>query len=150
MKVRASVILQVIRVTKLRSRNRATNGMTGEESLEHVVDLNSAPTCGFLWEARSIDGDITRPCLSLALESRRNWRQGGKPVEATLSQCALLALWDGIASGDGLHSEGRAVPFTGHGTPSAASKAATTFDPGQLSGEGSAHVNEEKTQPDKP
>ncbi|MFC5547282.1 T6SS immunity protein Tli4 family protein [Massilia aerilata] len=87
-----------LRTTKLRLKKRSVDGLEGEEALESFIELNFATTYSFIWEARGIRGNPLRPFLSLELQAGMSQRAGGKPVDASLHQDALLALWDSIAS----------------------------------------------------
>jgi hypothetical protein len=87
-----------LRTTKLRAKKRSINGLDGEEALERFLDLNFATTYSFIWEAKGIKDDALRPFLSLELQAGMSQRAGGRPVDASLHQDAILALWDNIAS----------------------------------------------------
>jgi len=87
-----------LRVTKLRLGKRAINGLDGEEVLERMRELNFANTYAFIWEARGIENDPSQPFLSLELQGGISPRPGGKPVDTSLHEDALLTLWDSIAS----------------------------------------------------
>jgi hypothetical protein len=89
---------ELLRVTKLRSDKRSINGIDGEEVLERVRELNFSTTYGFNWEARGVKEDPMRPYLSLELQTGISDRPGGKPVDTSLHEDALLALWDRVAS----------------------------------------------------
>ncbi|CAH0188113.1 hypothetical protein SRABI118_01421 [Massilia sp. Bi118] len=87
-----------LRVTKIRLKKRSIDGLEGEEALESFLELNLATTYSFIWEARGIVSDPLRPFLSIELHAGMSQQAGGKPVNASLHQDALLALWDSIAS----------------------------------------------------
>jgi len=89
---------ELLRVTKLRAGKRGINGMEGEELLERVREYNFATTYGFNWETRGSETDTLQPYLSLELQTGISERPGGKPVDTSLHEDALLALWDCIAS----------------------------------------------------
>lgn len=89
---------ELLRVTTLRSGSRDINGLRGEEVLERVREFNLAITYGFMWEAPGVSGDPLRPFLSLELQGGVSLRPGGKPVDSSLRQDAVLALWDRISS----------------------------------------------------
>lgn len=89
---------EALRVTKLRSRKRDINGLPGEESLERFRELNFATTYSFMWETRGLDDDPLHPFLSLELQAGINPEPGGKPLDASLHEDAVLALWDAISS----------------------------------------------------
>jgi hypothetical protein len=88
----------LLRMTKLREGKRSINGINGEEVLLRAREYNFTTTYGFNWEAHGGKNDPTQPFLSLELRTGTSNRPGGKPVDTTLHEDALLALWDGIAS----------------------------------------------------
>ena len=89
---------EMLRVSKLRSEKRVINELAGEEVLERVRELNFATTYGFVWETQGIQDDPQQPFLSLELHGGISPRPGGKPVDASLHEDAVLALWDSISS----------------------------------------------------
>jgi len=89
---------EMMRVTKLRSGQRAINGIDGEEVLERVRELNFTTGYSFMWEARGIKDDLLQSYLLLNMETGTNPRPGGKPVDSSLHEDAVLALWDSISS----------------------------------------------------
>lgn len=88
----------MLRVTKLRSGKRNIHGIEGEEVLERVRELNFTTGYGFMWEAPGLAGDPLQPNLLLNMETGTNPRPGGKPVDSSLHEDAVLALWDSISS----------------------------------------------------
>jgi hypothetical protein len=88
----------LFRMTKLRERKRTVNGIDGEEVLMRAREFNFTTTYGFSWETAGMEDDPLQPYLSLELQTGVSERQGGKPVETSLHEDALLALWDSIAS----------------------------------------------------
>lgn len=89
---------EMLRVSKLRSGKRTINDLAGEEVLERVHELNFATTYGFVWETQGMPDDPQQPFLSLELHGGMSPRPGGKPVDASLHEDAVLALWDSISS----------------------------------------------------
>lgn len=89
---------EMLRVTKLRAGQRAINGIDGEEVLERVRELNFTTGYSFMWEARGVKDDPLRAYLLLNMETGTNPRPGGKPVDSSLHEDAVLALWDSISS----------------------------------------------------
>jgi hypothetical protein len=89
---------EMLRVTKLRSGKRDINGIAGEEVLERVRELNFTTGYGFMWEAPGVSDDLSQPYLLLNMETGTNPRPGGKPVDSSLHEDAVLALWDSILS----------------------------------------------------
>jgi hypothetical protein len=89
---------EMLRVTKLRSGKRNINGIEGKEVLERVRELNFTTGYGLMWEARGGADDILRPHLLLSMETGTNPRPGGNPIDSSLHEDAVLALWDSISS----------------------------------------------------
>jgi hypothetical protein len=89
---------EMLRVSKLRSGQRAINGIDGEEVLERVRELNFTTGYSFMWEARGVKDDPLQAYLLLNMETGTNPRSGGKPVDSSLHEDAVLALWDSISS----------------------------------------------------
>jgi hypothetical protein len=85
-------------ITKLRAGKRNINGVDGEEVLLRAREANFTTTYGFNWEAHGTPDDPTQPFMSLELRTGLNERPGGKPVDSSLHEDALLALWNSIAS----------------------------------------------------
>jgi hypothetical protein len=89
---------ELLRVTKLRTGKRSIHGIDGEEVLERVRELNFTTGYGFMWEATGVPDDLLRPSLLLNMETGTNPRPGGKPVDSSLHEDAVMALWDSISS----------------------------------------------------
>jgi hypothetical protein len=89
---------ELLRVSKLRSGDRTINGLAGEAVLERVRELNFATTYGFVWETQGVQDDPTRPFLSLELHGGLSTHPGGKPVDTSMHEDAVLDLWDRISS----------------------------------------------------
>lgn len=91
-------IVEMLSVTKLRAGKRRINGIDGEEVIEHVRELNLTTGYNLMWESQGSAGDLLYPYLLMNMETGTNPRPGGNPVDSSLHEHALLALWDGIAS----------------------------------------------------
>jgi hypothetical protein len=89
---------EMLRVSRLRSGKRTINDLAGEEVLERVHEMNFATTYGFVWETQGMPDDPQQPFLSLELHGGISPRPGGKPVDTSLHEDAVLSLWDGISS----------------------------------------------------
>jgi len=121
----------LLRVTKLRAGKRSIHGIDGEEVLERVRELNFTTGYGFMWEAAGVPDDPLRPSLLLNMETGTNPSPGGEPVESSLHQDAVLALWDRISSSIRLRKPDS--PPARDATPQAGREmrhAAETIDPG--------------------
>jgi hypothetical protein len=89
---------EILRVSKLRSGKRNINDIAGEEVLERVREFNFTTTYGFVWEAQGVQDDPQQPFLSMELQGGISPRSGGKPVDTSLHEDAVLALWDSLSS----------------------------------------------------
>jgi hypothetical protein len=114
-----------LRVTKLRLGKRSINGLEGEEALERMRELNFATTYAFIWETKGIDGDATQPFLSLELQGGVSPRAGGKPVDTSLHEDAVLTLWENISSSIRLRRPGPSPGKTSGSDPSGPKLGAT-------------------------
>jgi len=85
-------------VTKLRQGKRGINGVAGEEVLEKAREQNARTSYAFNWEAQGALDDPLQPYLSLELQTGAGERPGGQPVDSSLSEDTILALWDAISS----------------------------------------------------
>lgn len=97
---------EMLRVTKLRARQREINGLPGEEVLERVRELNFTTGYNFMWETQGIEEDPLHPYVLLQMETGTNPRAGGPPIDSSLHEDALLALWDRISSSIRLRPSG--------------------------------------------
>jgi hypothetical protein len=82
----------------LREGKRTINGLHGEELAVKVTELNFSTVYGLDWEMAGKENDVTAPFLHLEMETGRNPSAGGKPVQSSLAQGAVLELWDKISS----------------------------------------------------
>lgn len=83
--------------TNLRELPRTINGLTGEELVMQVREPNFTTGYSFQWEMVGQRDDLYAPLLLLELESGANPIAGGSPVQSTLSEEAMFALWERIA-----------------------------------------------------
>jgi hypothetical protein len=88
----------MLSVTKLRAGKRRINGIDGQEEIERVRELNLTTGYSLMWESQGSADDLLRPYVLMNMETGTNPRPGGKPVDSSLHEDAVLALWDGIAS----------------------------------------------------
>jgi hypothetical protein len=108
----------LLRMRKLRERKREINGIDGEEVLVRASEFNFTTTYGFSWDASGLQDDLLQPFLSLELQTGMSERPGGKPVETSLHEDALLTLWDSIASSIRLRKNGPPPAAGAHQEPS--------------------------------
>ena len=101
------------RMSKLREGKRNINGVDGEEVLLRAREFNFTTSYGFNWEARGATDDPVQPLLSLELRTGISERAGGKPVDTSLHEDALLELWNSIASSIRLRKNGPPPPGSG-------------------------------------
>jgi hypothetical protein len=79
----------------LREGPRVLNGLPGEELLERVDEPNGSVLHGFMWESLTKRDDVYRPLLTLELDTGRG--HPGRPVNSSLSEPEVLALWEKIS-----------------------------------------------------
>jgi hypothetical protein len=84
--------------TTLREGKRVINGLHGEELAMRVREANFTTGFSFDWEMGGRQDDVYAPLLTLELETGTNTRAGGKPVQSSLSEDALLDLWDTVSA----------------------------------------------------
>jgi len=94
---RESIFVQMA-FTNLREKARVINGLHGEELVTRIREPNLTTGYSFQWEARGEQGDVFAPLVTLEIESGTPSSAGGKPVQSTLSEKAMLELWERIAS----------------------------------------------------
>jgi hypothetical protein len=88
----------LLRMTRLRAGRRSINGIDGEELVVRAREYNFTTTYGLNWESRGNADNSLQPYLLLELQTGLSDRPGGKPVDTSLHEDALLSLWDSIAS----------------------------------------------------
>lgn len=81
----------------LREEARAINGLDGDELVMRVREPNFTTGYSFQWEMPGRQADVNMPFMTLELAAGTNPAGGGKPVQSTLSEGALIDLWDRIA-----------------------------------------------------
>lgn len=86
------------RFTSLREGSRTINGVPGDELLEKIREYNFSVGHNFTWESFIKQDSVFLPALSLELNTGRNQRAGGAPVDSSLQDGALFTLWDKISS----------------------------------------------------
>jgi len=86
----------ISRFTNLRKQARVVNGIAGEEFGEHVKEFNGTSAHMFTWASMGKLKDVTAPKITLELQTGIG--RPGAPVNASLSDDAVIALWDSIAS----------------------------------------------------
>ncbi|MGZ4819083.1 MAG: T6SS immunity protein Tli4 family protein [Terriglobales bacterium] len=88
----------LVRMSKLREGKRNINGIKGEELVVRAREYNFTTSYGLNWESPGVEDNSLQPYLLLELQTGLSERTGGKPVETSLHEDALLSLWDSISS----------------------------------------------------
>jgi hypothetical protein len=83
-------------IKNLGKGSRDLNGIAGEELLNRFKERNGTIGHMFLWESLGKPSDVLAPSITLELETGRG-RPGG-PVNSSLSDEAVLQLWQAISS----------------------------------------------------
>lgn len=86
------------RTRTLREGERTINGYAGEEVAIKVTELNFATVFSFVWETPGSDDNVLIPHLSLELDTGMSPQAGGAPVQSSLSEEAVLLLWNKVSS----------------------------------------------------
>ena len=89
-------ILVRLAFSQLREEARTVNGLDGDELVMRVREPNFTTGYSFQWEMPGRPNDLNAPLLMLELDSGTNPESGGKPVQSTLSEEAMIDLWDRI------------------------------------------------------
>lgn len=84
--------------TPLIERERTLNGLHGEELGLRIREANFTTGYSFQWQMSGQQEDRYAPLLTLELESGKNPVSGGNPVQSTLSEEAMLELWERITN----------------------------------------------------
>lgn len=77
-------------------RVRSINGIDGEEVLDKVKEPSGTSAHMFVWASMGKLNDVLAPKLTLELESGIG--RPGETIDASLSDAAILALWEQISS----------------------------------------------------
>lgn len=109
----------------LREGARTINGHAGEEVAIKVTELNLATVFGFVWETPGSDTNVLVPHLSLEMDTGLAPQPGEEPVQSSLSEEAMLALWDKVSASIRVRSSGASE--TGLAEPQLAARGATAF-----------------------
>ena len=111
-------------VSTLKKGARTINGIAGEEVLDKFKEDSGTTGHAFTWESPGNAKDVTSPIITMELETGLG-APSGKPVNASLTDPAVLELWDKISSSlrlrptDGSkHSDAGNTPSPSAGTAS--------------------------------
>lgn len=106
------------RTRTLREGERTINGYAGEEVAIKVTELNFATVFSFVWETPGSDDNVLQPHLSLELDTGMSPQAGGAPVQSSLTEEAVLLLWNKVSSSIRLRPTGpEKVAETGTPSP---------------------------------
>ena len=75
---------------------RTINGIPGEELAEKISEANGTRGHVLMWESFGKDDTLAQPTLALELSTGHG--QEGAPVNSSLSDKAVLALWEQVSS----------------------------------------------------
>jgi hypothetical protein len=75
---------------------RELNGIPGEELLDRFKERNSTVGHMFMWESLGKPSDVLAPSITLELQTGKG--RPGSPVNSSLSDEAVLQLWQAISS----------------------------------------------------
>jgi hypothetical protein len=83
------------RVSRLRAERRTIGGITGDELVRRVVEQNDSIGYTFWWEVDGTEDNVFVPHVLFQMDTGES---DNGPVPSSLSQEAVTALWDRIAS----------------------------------------------------
>lgn len=83
------------RVTRLRAEPREIQGLSGEELVRRVIEENDAQVYTFRWEVNGTEDNVFTPHLVFSMTTGQS-NEG--PVPTSMSEDAILGLWDKISS----------------------------------------------------
>ncbi|MEM8514255.1 hypothetical protein RCH14_003592 [Massilia sp. MP_M2] len=126
-------IFMQLAFSHLREAARVIHGLDGDELVMRVREPNFTTGYSFQWEMPGRQQDVNTPFITLELAAGTNPSGGGKPVQSTLSEGALIDLWDRIAGS--LRPRPIAPP-----TPPAAELPATALGAIALAGDRCPHT----------
>ncbi|WGG53023.1 T6SS immunity protein Tli4 family protein [Rugamonas sp. DEMB1] len=86
-------------VHTFRRGGRSIAGIPGDEICERFNEKNGTTAHSCEWEAVGVESNLFRPDLMLDFSTGHSLRPGGKPVESSLTDDAVLALWDKMSAG---------------------------------------------------
>jgi hypothetical protein len=111
--VRRSPFFLRLVFSQLREAARTIHGLDGDELVMKVREMNFTTGYSFQWEMPGRQDDVNAPLLMLELDAGTNPVSGGKPVRSSLSEGAMIGLWDKIAGSIRLRQTAPQVASTG-------------------------------------
>lgn len=88
----------LFQIHSLRSGKRDINGMPGEEVVDRYTESNLTVSHACDWETAGVKTDLFKPQLSFELSTGYSQHAGAKPLNSSLSETAILELWDTLLS----------------------------------------------------
>jgi hypothetical protein len=85
-------------IKALRHGPRSIGGIPGEEMVDRFDERNGTTGHSCEWESISKQDSVFQPELSLEFSTGHPPRPGAPPIESSLSDDAVLALWDKVSS----------------------------------------------------
>lgn len=83
-------------ITTMRKGIRTINGIPGEEVLIRVKNENGTTSHFAMWASKNKPGDVMAPAITLEIETGKG--KGSGRVNSSLSDEALLQLWDKVSA----------------------------------------------------
>ncbi len=94
-------LAEKMRVTRLRAKPRSIGGLAGEELIRRVAENSDAQVYTFRWEVNGTEDDVFTPNLVFSMTTGKG---NDGPVKTSMSEDAVLGLWDRISSSIRLRS----------------------------------------------
>jgi hypothetical protein len=88
------------RISRLRADRRTIGGIVGDELVRRFVEQNDAISYSFWWEVDGTENDVFVPHVLFQMDTGES---DHGPVPSSLSQEAVMPLWDKISSSIRLH-----------------------------------------------
>jgi len=109
------------RISVLRGAPRTIGGITGDELVKRVTEMNDAVVYSFWWEVDGTEDNVLVPHFVFQMSTGEG---NNERVPSSMSQDAAMALWDKISSSIRLRTP-TAVKHTAPVSPASASAKAT-------------------------
>jgi len=91
------------RISTLRAAPRTIGGITGDELVKRVAEMNDTVGYSFWWEVHGTEDNVLLPHVVFQMTTGEG---DHGPVPTSMSQDAAMALWDKISSSIRLHTPG--------------------------------------------
>ncbi|MFC5510275.1 T6SS immunity protein Tli4 family protein [Massilia jejuensis] len=90
-----STLAEQWRISTLRAAPRTIGGVTGDELVKRVAEMNDTVGYSFWWEAGGTEDNVLAPHFVFKMTTGEG---ADEPVPTSLSEDAAMALWDKISS----------------------------------------------------